>query len=497
MKDDIELDDRILGTALARAIESQSARETPFESSRAAAVVGRPSRSFSRLLLAAAAVIVLGLAVTAALGIRQLGENAPAATQPAASSAALPTTAPLPSASAVALLPVPVLVYFARDGLPPVATTVLGHGGGPASATIDGRILERIGALTDARANDAPPNSFNALAFRPQVSKSRIVTGVRTQGDTATLDLTFDPPLAPRSASDVNAIVQQLVYTATEEPGIARVQLTMNDGRPMVLGGFPVDTTALSRADVSGYTSSGLTGTFQFDGASAPSQLTTSYSVDVVAPALARFTIAVAFTGSVPARTAPQFTVSAYDQTHMPGANAELEILVPNGADATTAAAQVDRPPLRSIAIGSPVRFPAKVYRLGLDHLWPWRAVVLFDPTRIVIDVGGAPSAISGDQNEAVYAPAPNTEIGHAFTLSGAARAHDTTINFRVRDGRQNVVLDGVTKASIGASSVWGGYDSTVSLPTSVSGNVTLEVFEVSPKDGTELSKVTIPLRVR
>ena len=36
-----------------------------------------------------------------------------------------------------------------------------------------------------------------------------------------------------------------------------------------------------------------------------------------------------------------------------------------------------------------------------------------------------------------------------------------------------------------------------VALPASVSGNVTLEVYQVSPKDGSEVSQATVPLHVQ
>lgn len=492
MKDDTELDDRILGTALARAIESQPVRETPFASSRAAARASSRPRSFALPAVATAAALVLAVAFGATLLGQRRDEATPAATQPPA--APTPVATPqLATAVPVAVTPVPIRVYFARDGLPPVSATVLGSASTPSTDTAGDHIRNRIGALWDAQARDIPAGARNAVVSAPSTGQRSLSQSVKVDGSVASVDLAFDPPLAIRSAADTKAIVQQLVYTATEEPGIDRVVL-LSGGKPMVLGSFPVDTKPLSRADVAGYSVSGLTGTFTFDGTSAASQLSTSYAVDAVAPGLARFTIAVA---GLPAHAAPSFTITAYDQTHMAGANAELEILIPNGSDTTTAAAQVDRSPLRSIAIGSPVTFPAKVYRLGLDRLWPWRAVVLFDPTRIVIDIGGPPTGISADQNEAVYSPVANGEVGRSFTLSGAARAFEATIAYRVRDDRQNVVLTGSAHASIGTSAVWGGYETTVTLPSSVSGNVTLEVFEMSMKDGTEMSKVSIPIRVR
>ena len=42
---------------------------------------------------------------------------------------------------------------------------------------------------------------------------------------------------------------------------------------------------------------------------------------------------------------------------------------------------------------------------------------------------------------------------------------------------------------------MWGTFDTRIQLPTSAAvGNVTLEVFEASPKDGTDQGLVQIPL---
>lgn len=489
-KDQTELEDTILGAALARAIETQPVRETPFASSRVAARPAERTRSFVWQALSVAAVMVLGLAIGAALLGQRRSQGMPVATQPGATAPAQPPPTAQATSAPVVAAPVPITVYFAREGLPPIGATVL-RNASPANGTVETRISNRIGALLGAHAQDVPAGATDLL--RPPLAGnwSSLHEMVVVSGTTATVDLTTDPPLAPQSAPQAKEIVQQLVYTITEEPGIDRVVL-LSGGKPMVLGTYPAPTGALARWDVAGYAVSGLTGAFQFEGASTPTQLTTSYANEA-APGVARFTISVS---GLPAHAAPAFTVSAYDSTHIPGANAELEVTVPNGSDTTTAADQLDTTPVRAVAVGKSNAMPAQVYRLGLDHLWPWRAVVLYDPTRIVIDIGGAPSAISLDQNVVVYAPTPNAEIGRTFTVSGAARAYEGTVSFRVRDDRQNVVLYGYAKASIGTSDVWGEYDATVTLPASVTGNVTFEVFEISPKDGTETATVAIPLRV-
>jgi len=220
--------------------------------------------------------------------------------------------------------------------------------------------------------------------------------------------------------------------------------------------------------------------------------MTTSWSVGEVAPGMARFLITVGGTG----RYYPKFTISAYDRSSLTDSGGELEITIPNGMDTTTVAETVGRDPLRAIAVGSPVRFPARVYRLGLDRLRPWRVVVLWDPLRIAVDVGGPADGISDDGQTAVYAPAPNASVGRAFRASGAVRAFEATFTWRVRDAAGVVVASGFGKANIGTSPVWGAYDAEVALPASVSGPITLEVLQHSPKDGSEFAVVRLPLTV-
>jgi hypothetical protein len=68
---------------------------------------------------------------------------------------------------------------------------------------------------------------------------------------------------------------------------------------------------------------------------------------------------------------------------------------------------------------------------------------------------------------------------------------------WRVKDSSGRVVANGFTLASLGSSALWGTFQTSVAIPANVSGNVTLEVFWPSPKDGTELGLVQIPLTVR
>ena len=94
-----------------------------------------------------------------------------------------------------------------------------------------------------------------------------------------------------------------------------------------------------------------------------------------------------------------------------------------------------------------------------------------------------------------MYDPRPANTVTPDLRLTGAARVFEANVSWRVRDSSGRVVGSGHFSASLGSSAVWGTFDTRIQLPTSAAvGNVTLEVFEASPKDGTDQGLVQIPL---
>ena len=66
-----------------------------------------------------------------------------------------------------------------------------------------------------------------------------------------------------------------------------------------------------------------------------------------------------------------------------------------------------------------------------------------------------------------------------------------------MRDAAGNIVVNGTLHASLGTSAAWGIFDQQIAVPPAVSGNVTLEVFLLSQRDGIETDSIKIPLSVR
>lgn len=135
------------------------------------------------------------------------------------------------------------VAYFARDGQLPLPISLEGAGVG---ATAEERIRSRLIALETGPAF-VPPDAYNIV----RGAKAKLTT-VHVSSDLVELDY-----LAPQGDWGIDgsarllALVQQVVYTATEEPGIARVLITQNGGQRAIIGGegLIVDHPA-TRADV-------------------------------------------------------------------------------------------------------------------------------------------------------------------------------------------------------------------------------------------------------
>lgn len=495
-------DDEILGRALSRAIETAEVKETPYESSRMAVRSTKRGTSFWRVTALAASIVIAG--ALGSLLLERPAIDGPVAASPTVAPTNAQAATPSPAAT-VTLKPSAIdrqVIYFARDGLPPVGVHVRGIGN---QATPEERIASRLSVVTlngtlekFPDADPIPPGAFSAIRGRDQVN-GQGVGPVRVNGDTATVDLSVkNDDWLIRGSAQTLAAIQQLVYTATEEPGIRRVLFTQNGGRQMRIDQMVLDK-ALTREDVAGYRKADsdlitmeTAGTLTACLAPCPSpstiQLSNTYSVDSVAPGVARFVV------QVEAGQLRDWSIRVEADNDAPpawGSKAVLQLQVA-GRDVKPGLEIIDRTPIR--AINSTALAESTTYEVTLDDLRPWRVVLLSNPDRIVVDFGGYPGAIS--DTVAVYAPKPG-DTGRQFTVSGLSRTFEATTHWRVVDPARREVASGFTTASRGTSAVWGTYQISVQLPATVTGNVTLEVFWASPRDGADTGLVQVPLTVR
>jgi hypothetical protein len=495
-----ERDDENLGRALSRAIETLDAEETPYESSRIGVQTTRRGTPFWRVAALAASIVLAG-ALGSTLRERPATDE-PVGTQPSPTGAATNTQAatatpaptPTPQPNAIDHQ----RVFIARDGLPPTSQHldgVLGQCAGCSGGvtgvqtTAEDRIRSRLNNLNTAfsRVTGSQLNVDPKLVYP---------SSVKINGDVATVDYTLPSSGWPmRGAASSLAWQQELVYTATEEPGIRRVLITQNGGKPTTIDQFAWDKP-LSREDVNGY--SGLKNETVTEDQSRPctpncpspipARLSNNYSVDGIAPGVARFVV------QVDSGDWDSFTVSgrSADDTKAAWASKYSIQVQVKGTEVKPGLEIVDRSPLR--AIQSVTANGSTTYELALDDERPWRVALLTNPDRIVVDIGGVATSIS--DTVVVYSPKAG-DSGRQFTVSGLSRTFEATTQWRVVDSARRELAKGFTTASRGTSAVWGTYQFSVQLPATVSGNVTLEVYWGSPRDGADTGLVQVPLTVR
>lgn len=402
------------------------------------------------------------------------------------------TIQPSPTPTAVGGDPSRAVVYLARDRLPPVAWPSTGSGVG---ATAELRIRSRLERLFTT----VTPSGFDPALVNVVPLSSAQLAAVRIEGDLVTVDFTVpNDDWSLGGSAMLKAFVQQLIYTASEEPGIRRVLITQNGGKMAVIGGegLMIDGPR-SREQMAGYMLPSTPGEVISDGEITDANASFGFSLDEDATGLLRAKVELRRTAGqgfwVPTFTA---TVSANDDRAVPERGKWILTLdVPGATDVAK----------EGFVLGTqyrPLRWLATVptergmrYVVGLDELRPWRTAVLQDPVAIVVDFGGDPDALAA--NTALYAPRWGATVGRTFHVSGVARAFEANVQWRVKGFNGVTFARGFTTATIGTSIVWGAFSLDIALPAFDGNDVELEVFQLSPRDGDEIDLVRVPLTIR
>ena len=497
-------DDEVLGRALSRAIETQTPNETPFERSR---IADRPARRGFGFWQFAGVVAALVLALAFGSWFTRPTEPGPVASSPT------PTvTASNPSTTGAPASATPTTdttrTFFVRDLLPPVSAFV------PGSTTqlrAEQRISSRLSATWSAPAASVPFGAANPLALVGQIttptggSRSLGVSVQSVTGDTANVEFDLPNGWGVHGAAQVQALVQQLVYVITEEPGIRKARITEKGKANAVIDGLVVDKP-LSREDVSDYDTLGSTKPALGYGDATPGALhkmTLRSNANSIAPGMARIVIETDLQIPLPNAIYPDFKVEVAENNEFatPPLLGKWRMTVTvNGQDSAVFGSnpsstyqQIDESPVRGVLTTK--QGTSTVYQIGLDDLRPWRTAMAWNPMRIIVDIGGDPRAIFGDTN-AVYAPSYGAAVGRTFQVSGVAHNFEAHVDIRVLDDKQKEILRTSTTAA-NCCDPGGTFDTTFTLPAGVTGNIYLEVFEASARDGSDTKVIRIPLTVR
>ena len=99
--------------------------------------------------------------------------------------------------------------------------------------------------------------------------------------------------------------------------------------------------------------------------------------------------------------------------------------------------------------------------------------------------------------NIIVFSPAPNEEISSPVTIRGEARVFENTFAYRLYDGDAGLLFEGHDMAASPDVGLFGPFEVIRTYPPPKSQGGTLEVFEYSAKDGSEINKVVVPVKFR
>jgi len=296
----------------------------------------------------------------------------------------------------------------------------------------------------------------------------------------------------PGSAQAVG-LLKELVYTITEEPGI-RYAVVRENGKTASFDAAILWDRPLSREDVFGYSVVGPIGAdhaISSGGPALPTSGQSSYQSGGSIGTGVKLTFDLSGGGPTPSAFSVSMTEARDDFAQM-GKYVLTVVIGSTKVPTTWVGGQVqieDSTPVRATFDGrTPGIFVRQVI---LDDARPWRAYT--DGGKIVVDVGGDPRLVS--DRISVDGPIFDQKVGPTLTLFGAARVFEANVVWRLKDSSQKIIASGHTNASLGSGEVWGTYRTTITIPASVSsGRLTLEVYEASPKDGSEQGLVSIPV---
>jgi len=101
----------------------------------------------------------------------------------------------------------------------------------------------------------------------------------------------------------------------------------------------------------------------------------------------------------------------------------------------------------------------------------------------------------TSEQNIQVLSPHPNEEIGIPLFVVGKARVFENQLNVRLKDATGKVLVQELITAQSSQGNAFGSFTKAIDYPKPTTPNGVLEVYDLSSKDGTEIDKVSIPIK--
>jgi hypothetical protein len=104
-------------------------------------------------------------------------------------------------------------------------------------------------------------------------------------------------------------------------------------------------------------------------------------------------------------------------------------------------------------------------------------------------------SVINPNANIILENPKSGEVVTLPFVIKGKAKVFENQLNFRVLDSQGRSFIEGTLNVKSPGAGKFGPFDATISsMPQ---GKTTIEVFDKSPKDGTEIDKVIVVVNIK
>lgn len=102
---------------------------------------------------------------------------------------------------------------------------------------------------------------------------------------------------------------------------------------------------------------------------------------------------------------------------------------------------------------------------------------------------------INPNANILLESPKAGDILASSFVIRGQARVFENQLNFRVRNSKGQPLIEGTMTAMSPDAGKFGPFEATVSsMPK---GKATIEVFDHSAKDGSEVDKVSVEVTIK
>ena len=95
------------------------------------------------------------------------------------------------------------------------------------------------------------------------------------------------------------------------------------------------------------------------------------------------------------------------------------------------------------------------------------------------------------------FSPQPNEEVGLSLVIKGEARVFESTFSYRLRDEDGIVLYEDHAMANAPDVGQFGPFEVSVKYPKPKGSQGTVEVFDYSAKDGSEIDKIIIPVKFK